>query len=322
MTNCYTGINAIQTITNECNGENVSTNCVLSPEANITLSLSAGASQTQTNAALTTALIYKEQQIQTINNSIVPVSATVSGIVNNTSLQELGGVDKLINGVRIGKGTGIINTANTVLGNSVLGLNVNGDSNTGVGYEVLKSNTDGYENTAVGTSSMTKNTTGENNTAYGAKSMYNNIDGFGNTAIGDEALYNNISSARNVAIGSSAQRSSTSGNDNVSIGYVSGNYASDGITSITTIGTSVMLGNNTKPLANAQTNQIVIGYNAIGAGTNTATLGNTSITKTILRGTINVANLAIFADNTAAITGGLIAGDMYRTATGDLKVRY
>jgi hypothetical protein len=36
--------------------------------------------------------------------TIPVVSATLSGIVNNTSLQELGGVDKLINNVRIGKG--------------------------------------------------------------------------------------------------------------------------------------------------------------------------------------------------------------------------
>ena len=37
---------------------------------------------------------------------------------------------------------------------------------------------------------------------------------------------------------------------------------------------------------------------------------------------IKNAGLPIFADNTAALAGGLVAGEMYRTATGDLKVVY
>jgi hypothetical protein len=39
-------------------------------------------------------------------------------------------------------------------------------------------------------------------------------------------------------------------------------------------------------LANNQSNEIVIGYDATGAGSNTATLGNTSITSTVLRGNV------------------------------------
>jgi hypothetical protein len=37
---------------------------------------------------------------------------------------------------------------------------------------------------------------------------------------------------------------------------------------------------------------------------------------------IKNAGLPIFADNTAALAGGLVAGEMYRTASGDLKVAY
>ena len=39
-------------------------------------------------------------------------------------------------------------------------------------------------------------------------------------------------------------------------------------------------------------------------------------------GTIENAGLAVYADNAAALAGGLIAGQMYRTATGDLKIVY
>ena len=37
---------------------------------------------------------------------------------------------------------------------------------------------------------------------------------------------------------------------------------------------------------------------------------------------IKNAGLPIFADNAAALAGGLVAGEMYRTATGDLKIVY
>ena len=39
-------------------------------------------------------------------------------------------------------------------------------------------------------------------------------------------------------------------------------------------------------------------------------------------GTINFANVAVYADNTAAGLGGLTAGDVYRTADGTLKIVY
>jgi hypothetical protein len=51
----------------------------------------------------------------------------------------------------------------------------------------------------------------------------------------------------------------------------------------------LFLGYNTRPAAAGQTNQIVIGYNAIGLGSNSAVLGNTSITKTYLRGDVAIA---------------------------------
>jgi hypothetical protein len=37
---------------------------------------------------------------------------------------------------------------------------------------------------------------------------------------------------------------------------------------------------------------------------------------------IKNAGLPLYADNAAALAGGLVAGEMYRTATGDLKIVY
>lgn len=43
---------------------------------------------------------------------------------------------------------------------------------------------------------------------------------------------------------------------------------------------------------------------------------------TFTNASISLTNLPVYADNAAAIAGGLAAGRQYRTSTGDLKVRY
>jgi hypothetical protein len=48
------------------------------------------------------------------------------------------------------------------------------------------------------------------------------------------------------------------------------------------------LGADTKALASGDTNEIVIGYDATGAGSNTVTLGNASIAKTVLKGNVGI----------------------------------
>jgi hypothetical protein len=36
--------------------------------------------------------------------------------------------------------------------------------------------------------------------------------------------------------------------------------------------------------------------------------------------TLSMLNLATYADNAAAVAGGLVVGDVYKTADGDLKI--
>lgn len=197
--------------------------------------------------------------VATTNQLPVDVSGTVSGIVNNTSLQELGGVDKLIHGVRIGQGsgtgggnivigdspvlslntTGAINTSvgfgtmafnttgsyNSAFGNYTLRDNTIGNFNTGVGNGALGKNTSGGYNTGLGTASVSKVTTGNYNTGVGAYSLTNNIIGIGNIAIGFGAA-NRATGDRNIIIAANPNTTLsglTTGSNNLIISQNDGN---------------------------------------------------------------------------------------------------
>ena len=135
----------------------------------------------------------------------------------------------------------------------------------------LYSNTTGGNNSAVGYQALRANTTGANNTANGLQALYLNTTGASNSAVGNWALYSN-----------------TTGSSNTAIGREAGRFIADGTTANTVTSNSVFLGHNTKALAISQTNQIVIGDTAVGLGSNTVILGNSSITKTQLQGNVGI----------------------------------
>ncbi|OCB72084.1 hypothetical protein B0A79_12705 [Flavobacterium piscis] len=151
---------------------------------------------------------------------ILPTSATQSGIVNNTSLQELGGVDKLINGVRVGVGN-LLTTSNTVFGSNALGSTTTGGTgNTAIGRNVLSVATTANFNTGVGNGALRYTTTGTQNVAIGGNALNKLTTGQFNLGIGTNALMNNISGVRNTAIGAAAGAGIT-GNYNTALGCIS-----------------------------------------------------------------------------------------------------
>jgi len=70
------------------------------------------------------------------------------------------------------------------------------------------------------------------------------------------------------------------------------------------------------PGANNMPGRIVLSTTASGASSPTERMRIKS------NGTINFSNVATYADNAAATTGGLAVGDVYRTSTGQLMIRY
>jgi hypothetical protein len=163
-------------------------------------------------------------------------------------------------------GKGDVET-NTSFGKAALRFNGIGQDNTAFGFEALGGSIPGSYNTAIGSRTLISSTS-SNNTAVGYSASQDNTTGFSNTAVGVNALAVNTTGGANTAIG-------------VNAGYTDSANASNVICN-----NSVFIGASSKPLVNNQTNQIVIGANTNGNGSNTATLGNESITITRLRGEV------------------------------------
>lgn len=160
------------------------------------------------------------------NPVIQAASATQTGVINNISLQELGGADKYINGVRIGRGSGN-STTNTAVGANSLTSNTSGSSNTAIGYSTLSLNIGNSKNTAVGYSSLYLNK-GDSNTAIGYNSLIGNSSGSSNVAIGISPLSRNSTGSFNIAVGSEAISNNTIGHNNIGLGNNSLNRNTEG----------------------------------------------------------------------------------------------
>ncbi len=174
---------------------------------------------------------------------------------------------------------------NTAVGRRALKANT-GDSNTAVGSLALTAST-GANNTAVGTNALTANTSANNSTAVGYNALLVST-GAGNTAIGKSALAANTTAIDNTAIGLNALSNTATTSNNVALGYDAGRFIADGTTALTTPSDSTFLGFGTRALAIGATNETVIGYLAIGNGSNSVTLGNDSVLNTLLKGKVGI----------------------------------
>lgn len=192
------------------------------------------------------------------STNLVPASANESGIVDNTSMQELGGVDKTINGVRIGLGNyqGINN--NTALGRLALNANLSGVQNTAVGNQGLYLLTSGMANTVLGHQAGYSNLTGSYNTNIG-KSAGAKLTGTGNTTVGATSTFNSVNTSYNTALGYTALHYNVSGERNTAIGAGAGSRINS--YENVALGYNAMGGSNTVNLITGGQN-IVIGFQA------------------------------------------------------------
>jgi hypothetical protein len=163
---------------------------------------------------------------------------------------------------------GDLNISGDLLINNQIYLQVDTNQNNFIGYGVGNSTLSGVGNFGFGYNSLSGLTSGNSNVAIGQYSLYGITSGSGNIAIG-------------VAAG------------NVK---VAGDYNTAG-------NASIFIGSDTRPLDANDTNEIVIGHNAAGRGSNTTTIGNSSTATTKLFGQLIIGTVpAITRTNNTAKT--------------------
>ena len=143
--------------------------------------------------------------------------------------------------------------------------------NVAIGTDVLKSIHYIDETNGIGVYALSNDTDGRREDAFGAYALAYLIDGNYNSAFGNRSLMGLQHASYNVGFGSSA-----------------GWYIADGSTDLTTANHDVFIGAKTKALQNNSDNEIVIGYDAVGAGSNSVVIGNDAITKTVLKGNVGL----------------------------------
>ena len=192
----------------------------------------------------------------------------------------------------------------TVQGNGVVYANGAGGvvTNTAFGAFALDSGAgSGSDNSAFGHSALSDSLlSGSDNSAFGVSAGLNITTGSNNVLLGALSGQNLSTSNGNVVIGRASASVLTSGSANVIMGTDSGRWITGGVTTLTDISTSVLIGNAVKAGGNSEINQIVIGHNSTGNGSNTTTIGNSSIVGTFLQGAVIVGEYTVATLPTAS----------------------
>ena len=131
--------------------------------------------------------------------------------------------------------------------------------NTFIGYETGKANVSGIGNVFLGA---------------GTGTVSLNSD---NVGIGRAVLSSFTTGSNNMSIGFQSFGNLITGSDNIAIGIYAGCYTS-ATTNVTLSENSIYLGDAARASVNNTTNEIVVGHNAIGKGSNSIVLGDDNIT--------------------------------------------
>jgi hypothetical protein len=201
--------------------------------------------------------------------------------IGSTSLA--GGLGSYNIGLGYGAGQNIKgNGYNNCIGFATLSFG-SGTYNNALGYYALLGSSGSY-NIGIGWNAIYQNK-GDENIGIGANVLQINTGSY-NTAVGGHGLYG------------------ASGTNNTAMGHKAGYYTPTGYNRPNK--DNLYLGASGRALNSGGSNEIIIGAHTIGYGSNTATLGNTNITDTILRGTVHMPMVEI---TTGAVSGYVLMSD-------------
>jgi hypothetical protein len=195
--------------------------------------------------------------------------------------------DISVNSIRVGKGAGN-QLYNVALGNNSLAANTTGNFNLAIGTDSLVSNLDGTDNIALGYVSLNQNSSGINNVGIGSSTLFSNTTGSNNSGIGALSLSTISTGNDNVGIGYNSLGAIGAGrSQNTAIGSQAGYYRGSATSILAGATGGIYIGYQSRASANAQTNEIVIGTQAVGLGSNTAVIGATTQTAATIYGLLN-----------------------------------
>jgi hypothetical protein len=160
------------------------------------------------------------------------------------------------------------------------------DSNVFIGLFSGEAITTAKGNMGMGYQSLYRLTSGQYNVGLGYQSVQTETTGLRNVGVGQLALNNQNGKNNNVGVGYASGYFNNGGSQNTFLGNLAGAYSGTGTSQNANVSNGIYLGYSSRASASGNTNEIVIGYNAVGAGSNSATLGSTSTTKTILNGNV------------------------------------
>ena len=198
-------------------------------------------------------------------------------------------------------GTGIMTGSdNTLIGRAAGYALVGGDSNTIVGFEAGLATTAGTNMTIIGRRAGYANleSGAAGTVALGYESCYSLTSGAKNTGLGYRTLKSTDSGSNNAAVGHRAGHAISNGGNNVCIGVEAGGHD----VNLTTGDYNTVIGSLADVSTADAQNEIVIGYNVTGQGSNTAVIGNDSLSA-----------FYVSSDAGATIHGGRLALGLART---------
>ena len=177
---------------------------------------------------------------------------------------------------------------NILIGSGAGSSVTSGSSNISIGLSAGRNISNGGANVIIGASAGSSYN-GSNAVFLGSNSGKDATNGLNIVSVGNGALGSLTSGSKDTAIGATAGAGITTTSDNTFVGFQAGRYRGAAPDVNTNSVQGVYIGSDTKSIAaGGATNEIVIGYNAVGNGSNSVTLGHTTVTNTYLRGDINL----------------------------------
>ena len=143
--------------------------------------------------------------------------------------------------------------------------------------------------------------------------------GTSNTSTGVTALSSITSGGSNSAYGTLALGYLTSGSGNTGLGFAAGALIASSSNNATGAN-SIFIGGNTRAAANGDTNEIVIGSGVYGDGSNTAVIGNSSLTDVYFGSASGLAGIHAATWNGIAASNVLKADGTVTGATSQAQV--